>query len=359
MTTKSVLQGRRQARAIPKAHDPKLGVLREVSNAIREARSVALACHVNPDGDALGSMLALGIAIKRRSPSKEVVVLSADGVPEIYCFLPGASLIRRNTELRDFDLAIALDSGDLSRIGQSLVPVFNTAKKQIDIDHHVGEGAFGDIRLLDSTAAATAEIVFELLQTLGTPIDADIATCLLTGVITDTGSFRFMNVTPRTLRTSAILIEAGASPSAISERVFDNRTFGATRLMGNTLSSLSSSEDGRIVWAHITAQDFALSQATDEDTEGFINYVRAVRGAEVAILFRETSPQSIRISLRSTQNVNVAQIAAQFGGGGHRMAAGCSYNGPLAEAEAAIVGATKLGLPEILPDDADCGCGPG
>src|SRR5579862_800210 len=213
--------------------------LQSAVNAITAAHKVVLACHVNPDGDALGSLLGLGLAIQAAFPKKDLVFLSQDGVPDILRFLPGSDRVQKESTRKDFDLAIALDSGDLKRVGLKVLPTLSSAPVQMDIDHHVGEGAFGDIRLLDSRASATSEIVFDLIHALEIPISAEIATCLLTGIITDTGSFRFMNVTPRTLRISASLIEAGASPATISEQVFDNRPYAATKLMGLALSTLS------------------------------------------------------------------------------------------------------------------------
>ena len=315
--------------------------------AIQDAQTIALACHINPDGDALGSLLGMGLALREKFPTKDLTFLSHDGVPDVYSFLPGSEQILREPRLSHYDLAIALDSGDLARIGDGLLPMFAAAKLRIDIDHHVSDGAFGEIRLLDSRAAATAEIVYEFLDAFGIPLTKEIATCLLTGVITDTGSFRFMNVTPNTLRTAANLIEAGASPAVIAERVFDNRPFCATKLMGLALSSLSSTDDGRITWAHVTQADFAAASASDEDTEGFINFVRAVRGCEVALLFREFQPGKVRISLRSVDGRDVAKIANQFGGGGHKMAAGCNYTGTLADAETALLAAVRAVLPPL------------
>ncbi len=217
--------------------------LSEAAAAIRESRSIVLACHVNPDGDALGSLLGLALALIPLG--KDVVCLSEDGVPDILRFLPGSELIRQTTDSAAFDLALVVDSGELSRVGSQVQPIVSRARRIVDIDHHVTAGAFGDIRVLDAGAASTAEIVYALLQTLAVPITTDIATCLFTGVITDTGSFRFQNVTPNTLRVAAELLEAGAPPAYISENVFDNRTFAATRLLGHALSALSQTPDGR------------------------------------------------------------------------------------------------------------------
>jgi len=315
----------------------------DAAQAIQESNSIVLACHVNPDGDALGSLL--GLALSLRPLGKEVTCLSEDGVPDILRFLPGAELIRRETDSLEFDLALVVDSGELSRVGETIQPLVRRARRIVNIDHHVVAGIFGDIRVLDSCAASTAEIVYELLQTLKTPITSQIATCLFTGIITDTGSFRFQNVTPSTLRVAANLLEAGAPPAEISENVFENKTFSGTRLLGHALSSMQQSANGRVVWTQITAQDFQSLGATDAETEGVVNYVRGVRGAEVGILFREMGENVIRVSLRSREGVNVAEIAQKFGGGGHRMAAGCTLIQPLPVAEKSVVDAAIAALP--------------
>ena len=316
--------------------------LAEAAAAIRGSRTIVLACHVNPDGDALGSML--GLALSLIPLGKDVVCLSEDGVPDILRFLPGSDLIRRTTDVPAFDLALVVDSGELARVGESVRPLVARAKTVVDIDHHVSAGAFGDVRVLDSGAASTSEIVYALLETLAVPVTPDVATCLFTGIITDTGSFRFQNVTPNTLRVAAKLLEAGAPPAHVSENVFENRTFAATRLLGHALSSLTQTPDGRVLWAHITDSDFQTLGATDQDTEGVVSYVRGVRNAEVGLLFREMGSGKVRVSLRSRETVNVAEIAAQFGGGGHRMASGCTVEAPLGEAERLVVTAVKAAL---------------
>lgn len=313
------------------------------ADAIREAHSLVLACHVNPDGDALGSML--GLALGLAPLGQALTLLSQDGVPDIYRFLPGADRVQRSTDLPVFDLAIVLDSGDLSRVGSQVQPLVARARRIMDVDHHVLAGAFGDIRVLHAQAASTSEIVFALLESLEMPITPEVATCLFTGVITDTGSFRFQNVTPNTFHVAAALLNAGAPPAHISENVFENRTFAATKLLGHALSSLMQTPDGRIVWARVTARDFAALGAADADTEGVVNYARGVRGADVGVLFREMADGKIRVSLRSREIINVAEVAQRFGGGGHRMAAGCTLQVPLPEAERLVVDAIRSALP--------------
>lgn len=313
------------------------GALKDAAQAIRESQTIVLACHVNPDGDAIGSLLGLALALMPLG--KTVTCLSEDGVPDILAFLPGAERVQQSTDTAAFDLALVVDSGDLPRVGASVQPLIGRARRVVDIDHHVTAGAFGDIRVLNSRAASTAEIVYALLQTMGVPITSDIATCLFTGIITDTGSFRFQNVTPNTLRVAAALLEAGAPPAHISENVFDNRTFAATRLLGVALAVLQQTPDGKIVWTHVTAADFQTLGAKDADTEGIVSYVRGVRGADAGILFREMADGQIRVSLRSREGLDVSQIAARFGGGGHRMASGCTLPGPLSQAEQTVLAA--------------------
>ena len=311
--------------------------LQDAAAAIHASQTIVLACHVNPDGDALGSMLGLALALLPLG--KTVTCLSEDGIPAILTFLPGAELVRQTTDQTEFDLALVVDSGDLPRVGNTVQPIIGRARRVVDIDHHVTSGAFGDIRVLDARAASTAEIVYALLQTLQVPITSEIATCLFTGILTDTGSFRFQNVTPNTLTVAAALLEAGAPPAFISEHVFENRTFAATQLLGCALASLQKTPDGKIVWAQITAANFAEVHATDQDTEGIVSSVRGVRDAEVGILFREMGGGEVRVSLRSRETVNVAAIAEQFGGGGHKMASGCTVDLPLAHAVNAVLGA--------------------
>jgi phosphoesterase RecJ-like protein len=320
--------------------------MEEAVAAIRGAANVLLACHVNPDGDTLGSMIALGLALEQAG--KDVTLVSSDGVPQILAFLPTTGRVLVTTERRDFDLAIVLDAGEISRVGKNQAAVHATPHV-MDIDHHVTAGAFGDVRLLDAGAAATGEIVYDLLLALGAEITQPIAECLLCALLTDTGSFRFMNVTPRTMALAGEFIGRGASPNRIAENVFENKPFAAQKLLGRALESLQRTADGRIVWAHVTKEDFTEFGATDEVTEGIINAVRAVQGTEVALLFREMPNGKLRVSLRARAPYDVATVAARFGGGGHRLASGCTMEGPLGAAEATLVLAVEEEMAAVKP----------
>lgn len=313
--------------------------LEEVARLLHGTKSVVLASHLNPDGDTLGCMLALQAALE--GLGKRVVALSSDGVPAMYLFLPGSEKILTSTEQRGFDVAVVCDTGMPERIGKAKEAVFS-ARVVVDIDHHVTEGAFGDIRIQQSKAAATAEIVHRLLKVMNVPITPAIATCLLTGIITDTGLYRYMNVSPQTFRISAALVEAGASPAQIAEEVFERRSFASVRLLGRALEHIQQEEDGRLVWSHLSYEDFAELEATDEDTEGIITQLRAVRDSVVLALLREVKRGRVRVSVRSRdERVDVAKLAEKFGGGGHRMAAGFWVEGNITEAKEKVIRALR------------------
>jgi bifunctional oligoribonuclease and PAP phosphatase NrnA len=308
----------------------------ETVQAIWDAQTVVLACHVNPDGDALGSLLGLGLGLEKLG--KTVTLLSADGVPVPYRFLPEWGRIATEAPKTEsaFDLAIGLDAGEFARLGASTVAL-SQAKTLIDIDHHVTGKEFGQIKLIDAQTASTAELVFDVLNALGIELTREIAQCLLCGVLTDTGGFRFTNVQPRTMLVGAALIAAGASPTEVYESVYENKTLAAQKLLGRALASLSVTEDKKIAWAAVTQKDFLETHATDNDSDGIANAVRIVRGVEVAIFLRESDNGSFRVSLRAQPGWDVASVAAKFGGGGHKLAAGCTVAGPLDAAVSALL----------------------
>jgi len=313
--------------------------LQQVAQVLQEAKSVVLACHLNPDGDTLGCALALQSVLE--GLGKRVVTLSSDGVPEIYRFLPGSEKVLTSTEQRGFDVAVVCDTGTPERIGKARDAVFS-ARIIVDIDHHVTEGAFGDIRIQQPKAAATAEIVYRLLKVMDVPITPNVATCLLTGIITDTGLYRYMNVSPSTFRLSATLMEAGASPAQIAEEVFERRSFPSVRLLGRALEHIRQEEEGKLVWSYLSYEDFTELEATDEDTEGIITQLRAVRDSVVLALLREVKPGRVRVSVRSRdERFDMATLAEKFGGGGHRLAAGFWVDGGIDEAKAKVIGALR------------------
>jgi phosphoesterase RecJ-like protein len=313
--------------------------LEKVAQVLWEARRVVLAAHLNPDGDTLGCVLALQCALEEMG--KQVVALSSDGVPQIYRFLPGSEKIQTSTEQRGFDVAVVCDTGSPDRLGKAKDAVFS-ARVVVNIDHHVTEGTFGDLRVQQPQAAATAEIVYRLLKVMEVTITPGIATCLLTGIITDTGLYRYLNVSPTTFRVSAALMEAGASPAQIAEQVFERRSFASLRLLGRALEHIHQEEGGRLVWSYLSHADFTELGATDEETEGIITQLRAVRDSVLLALLREVKPGRVRVSVRSRdEQLDMAKFAERFGGGGHRLAAGFWVDGSIEQAKDAVIGALR------------------
>ena len=316
----------------------KAKLLRNAWAALDAGESFVLACHGGPDGDTLGSALALAHVMRARG--KDVVVLSEDGVPENYRFIPESDTIITATDRRGFDIGMLVDCEGIKRAGKAAEPILS-AKTTACIDHHVPEGEFGEIRIVDQSASSTAELAFDLLEANRLTIDEVCATQLLTGLIADTGAFRFANTSPRTFHTAARLTDLGGDPSVIAREVYDTRPLRALKLLGRTLSSVEIDANGLIVVGVVAKHDLDELQATDADTDSIINYVRMVKGAKVAILFREIERESIRISLRSRDGIDVNRIARVFGGGGHVAAAGCTVEAPLEEARHLVLSEVK------------------
>lgn len=306
--------------------------------SLLQANSIVIGCHQRPDGDTLGS--SLGLAHILRSMGKDVTVLSADGVPENYRFIPESETILASTYRRDFDLGILVDSESENRVGSAIEPILQ-ANQTACIDHHIPDGEFGNIRIVDHSSASTAELIVELLEANDVEIDITAASQLLTGLIADTGAFRFANTSPRTFEIAARLTSLGADPSYISKQVFDCRPLHAIKLLGRALNSINTDAGGNIAWASISRNDLDELGAGDADTDSIVNYVGMVRGVQVYILFREIEPDSIRVSLRSRNGVDVNKVARAFDGGGHSAASGCTVNAPLNKAINQVIDEVK------------------
>ena len=302
-------------------------MIRAAADAMKAANRLTVACHLKPDGDALGSMLGLALALE--AMGKDVVRLCQDTQPEAYTFLPGADRIRQIPPAQwQPDVSVALDCESASRLG-TIEPVVMAAPIVIDIDHHAGYNPFGHIQVLDPTAAATSQQVCEFIPCLDVQLTRELAVCLLAGIIFDTGAFRFSNTTPRTFSAAAALCAAGAEPDMIHRRMFDERPLSALRLLGIALRAVNT-RDG-IAFSLLTREDFERAGARDSETEGIINQLMSLRDIQGAVLVYETAEGS-KVSLRSRENLDVAAVAREFGGGGHVKAAGCTIKAPASEA---------------------------
>jgi phosphoesterase RecJ-like protein len=306
----------------------------ELIQFIAREKKFFVATHINPEGDALGSALALAMALE--SMGKEAVVYDRDPVPESYRFLPGHE--RFTTSLQSLTLngppLILLDCNEPGRAGIDSVPVPFSAV----VDHHETEKEFGQIRWIEPRAAATGVMVYALLKKLGVQMTRDMAMNLYTAIAIDTGTFRYSNVTSDVLRTAAELVDAGADPAAIAEGLYETWSRGRFRLLIGVLNTLEITDGLAITVA--TKEMFLRTGTSAEDTENFANFPRMMKGSEVSAFFRETE-DGWKVSLRSRGGVNVAQIAGGFQGGGHRNAAGYRVKGDLKKAKESLIEALK------------------
>jgi phosphoesterase RecJ-like protein len=295
--------------------------------------------HVHPDADALGTLLALGTALERIGWTVEYG--GPHPVPASLGFLPGADRYVAVTEVSgQFDLVVMTDCPDPGRTAGVLDLVRPRSRLLVNIDHHPDNRRYGDTNWVEPTAAAVGEMMFDLLRALGLPIDRDIATNLFTAVHMDTGSFRYSNVTPRTFRIAAELVAAGAEPASVTGHLYERRQPESLHQLGRVLSLVQVSGDGRIGWLALPAGAVPESFVEAED---LVNYPRSIATTKVGALLRELD-EGVKVSLRAKGEVDVRAIAARFGGGGHRNAAGCVVPGPLESATARVLDAVREAL---------------
>jgi phosphoesterase RecJ-like protein len=285
--------------------------------------------HLRPDGDAYGSTLALGLAL--RGMGKDVRMVNSDGMAPAFGFLPGSETLEPATTAPEAErIVIAVDCADRRRLG----PAFDSWQRtpDVNIDHHVSNPGYAPLNLIDAEAPATAQVLFEIITALRWSLTAGVASNLYVGLMTDTGSFRYRQTTARTFAVATKLVEAGADPTALSEGCYQSFRPERLLLLREVLNSLHFREDGKVAWFHLTPETYARSGAKPDETEGLLEYLQAVRTVEVAFVLEEMSDGMSRASLRSRGTVDVNRICAELGGGGHRLAAGLR---------------TKLSLPDL------------
>lgn len=294
--------------------------------AVESAETLAVCCHVNPDGDALGAMLGLGLFLRRRGKKVWMSWGSEDlKVPGQYGFLPGLNELARPQELPgDLDCFVAVDCGDAKRL-ELLGESFASAKVRINIDHHLSNPSFGDVNLVDPTAASSSEVAYEFVKRLGGVPDKAEATAFYTGIVTDTGRFQYSSTSAQTLRDAAELREIGVDHEVVAEQVFETAAFSYLHALGTVLTR-AKLEDG-VVWTWMTPPD--LGDLPIDETEHFIDTLKIVKEARVAALLKQQEEGEWKVSLRSRGEVDVSAIAKSFGGGGHARAAGFSRKGTL------------------------------
>jgi phosphoesterase RecJ-like protein len=307
-------------------------LLEKAAAAIADSQDLALACHVGPDGDALGSMIGFGIAA--RAAGKNVVAGfgSPFFVPATLSFLPTELLVAPESFPEAPETMVVFDAGSPDRLAELGSPAGHSGTLVV-LDHHVTNEGFGDIALVDGEAAATGVVVAQLLDVLGWPITAEIATCLLTALVTDTGRFQYANTNPPALELAARLVEAGARPDLISQKVYDEAPFGYLKVAGVALTRAELDPVARMVSTIITEVDLTEAGVTWGDIDNLINTLRLAEEADVAVLAKVHADGLVKLSLRSRGDTDVGALAASLGGGGHRLAAGVTFAG---DAEQAI-----------------------
>jgi phosphoesterase RecJ-like protein len=304
-----------------------------VSNKFQAAEKILIVSHIRPDGDAIGSVLGLGLSLELIG--KQVQMVLSDGIPQTFHHLSGVEQLKQHAE-GEFDLICVLDCSDMQRTGKALN---GYSQPDINIDHHITNLEFAKVNLVDTQAVATAEILAGLIQALNLPMPPSVAAALLTGLITDTIGFRTSNVGPDSLRLAASLMEHGANLSELYRLALVTRSFEAARFWGSGLSTLE--KEDRMVWATLSLADRKAVGYPGRDDADLVTVLASIEGADVALIFIEQPDNHVKVSWRAQPGFDVSQIALRFGGGGHPPASGADIPGELAEVKASVLAATR------------------
>ena len=321
--------------------------LKPVIESIEQNESFFLVSHIDPDGDAVGSLIALMLLLERRG--KKVVAYDRDGVPEIYRFLKESDrIVSSLPSSQSFDVAIFLECPNQQRAGDECAEYLKGIPEWINIDHHHENAMFGRINIVDPWLSAVGELIYELFIAMDEPIDIVVAEALYTAIMTDTGSYKYSNSSARSHEISARLIEFGIKPADIYREVYEKLSGPAALVAARAHATLEI--DGEVSCITITLKMIEDAGATAEDTHDIVAYGRAIADVEVALLFRETE-SDIKVSLRSKNKLDVSKIAGAFGGGGHKRAAGCNIKGTMQEVREKIFSAVKKALAEAQGEE--------
>ena len=297
--------------------------INKIVEELKKYSTFLITSHESGDGDSIGSQLALAFMLQKMQ--KEAIILNKDPVPEMYDFLPGVEKIQNETtrNLADFQVVLILDCGSLDRLGLT-IPNQNLF---INIDHHLDNDNFGYLNWVMPEMSSTAEMIYLLCKSISLPIDSAIGNNIFTGILTDTGSFRFSNTTSQCLHIAGELVEGGVKPSFIVNKVYERKNYAQLLLLGEALSDLKITEDGKIAYIYLKNEIFQKLEVDISDTEGFVNYPLSIASVKVVLFFKEISKNYFKISFRSKGQINVAAIAEMFNGGGHHNAAGAKVKG--------------------------------
>ena len=310
-----------------------------IARELRDNKRFLLTTHVNPDGDAIGSLGALALVLE--DMGKKVVAYCQDEIPAFLRFLPYSDRIVKEIPGPDrFDVAVVLDCGELDRIGNA-AEVLQHVEKIIHIDHHSSSDDFGQLNLVRPECSSTAEILYEIIQAIPASLNKEAAENIYTAILTDTGSFRFANTTARALDIAAEMVALGVAPDKIASEVYDSMSPERLRLLARSLHTLTLRANGRLATMQVSRRMLEETKTTVMDTDGFVNYPRGISTAEMAIFFREMDSGKVNVSLRSRGKLNVAEFARSYDGGGHHNAAAFRAEGSLPEVVEEILAAAE------------------
>jgi len=318
-------------------------MMKKIIQQLTQSKRVLLASHTSPDGDAIGALLAMGISLEK--VGCQVVLYNESSIPAVYRFLPAVGRIRNRVEdVNRFDTAVILDCGTLERVGTFADDVAKKVPIIINIDHHATNTGFGHFQLVSEKACATSQIVYQLVQAMGVEMDASVATAIYTGILTDTGSFRFSNTNREAFAICEKMVAIGVDPSEVARHVYGTYSLGRIKLLNLALDSIEISNNGHLSIMTVTKEMLTETETHAEDADGLINYARRIRDVKVAALIHEQEngngnsgrQKRFHVSLRSDGSVDVSRIAMGFGGGGHAGAAGFSVESSLSELKQTI-----------------------
>ena len=310
-----------------------------IARELRDNKRFLLTTHVNPDGDAIGSLGALALVLE--DMGKKVVAYCQDEIPAFLRFLPYSDrIVREIPGPERFDVAVVLDCGELDRIGNA-AEVLQHVEKIIHIDHHSSSDDFGQLNLVRPECSSTAEILYEIIQAIPASLNKEAAENIYTAILTDTGSFRFANTTARALDIAAEMVALGVAPDKIASEVYDSMSPERLRLLARSLHTLTLRANGRLATMQVSRRMLEETKTTVMDTDGFVNYPRGISTAEMAIFFREMDSGKVNVSLRSRGKLNVAEFARSYDGGGHHNAAAFRAEGSLPEVVEEILAAAE------------------
>lgn len=307
--------------------------LDNILEEIKKAETIVVLAHENPDGDAIGSVLAMGLALKNMGKNPDMIIRE---FPRTFSFLPGANEVKQDSDVQKYDLAISLDCADLKRlVGKEY---FEEARKTIVIDHHGTNSMYADINFVNPVSPACCEILAGMFTYFDIDINQDIGSCILTGIITDTGGFKYQGVTAETFEFTAELLRKGVNVSEIYKKALETRTRANFELLKRTLDRMEILEDGKVTFTYMTSQDKEELNVEPGDDEGLVEVGRDVEGVEVSIFIKQKDNENkYKVSMRSNDYVNVSDICYIFGGGGHPKAAGCLIQGDIEQVKDKIL----------------------